>query len=136
VKQASLPFIALFVAVVAACGQVNVDAVGPPPGAACEGAACVPDCSGETCTCAADRALCGGYCALLTTDARNCGECGLSCGEGLFCAGGTCRCAGGTLDCDGECIDVRFDPQNCGECGRSCEAERECRDGACLPISG
>jgi hypothetical protein len=135
VKRPSLRHLVLLAAL-AACGQVNVDAVGPPPGAACEGAACVPDCSGDTCTCAADRALCGGYCALLATDSRNCGECGLTCGEGFFCAGGTCRCGGGALDCGGECIDVRFDPQNCGECGRTCDTGQACRDGACLPISG
>ena len=123
------------VALLVACGTVNVDAVGAPPGSTCEGAACVPDCSGDTCTCAADRALCDGYCALLATDARNCGSCGVVCAEGAFCAGGSCRCAGG-VDCDERCVNVELDPENCGECGVACEADQTCRDGACSPVSG
>jgi hypothetical protein len=50
-------------------------------------------CSGNQCvtpTCTAPDVLCGGLCVDTSSDAQNCGGCGIGCGVGRSCAAGNC----------------------------------------------
>ena len=98
----------------------------------------------------------------LTTDAKNCGACGTSCGPGLICVGGGCtcpqcnipnasakcinnqcifdKCNPGFADCNGKPADgcevnLNFDPANCGSCGVVCPMNTpSCGGGTCTTL--
>ena len=74
---------------------------------------------------------CGGVCVDATTDPRNCGACGRSCGQGT-CAGGICACPSNLLACSAGCVDTLTDRMNCGACSRVCAATETCQLGQCV----
>jgi hypothetical protein len=127
------------------CGQVCANA-GPP----CQG---VRSSSGATGTwaaqdrpaCAPDEAYflcCDSSCADVLSDPSNCGDCGLTCGEGQECLGGYCTgpcesdddCSSDQSCCGGECVDPRSDPRYCGDCATACTEGELCCAGACTTI--
>lgn len=57
----------------------------------------------------------GAYAAYLSSDARNCGACGVACGGGQFCVGGHCGCLPGEDAC-GACGTTRAAGSTCGHC--------------------
>jgi hypothetical protein len=103
------------------------------------------------CMCPTGQTFCGttpiGNCVNITTDIRNCGNCGVVCTDmmGPFsqavCNHGVCSrtCQNGRADCNGnsddECeVNTDSDPNNCGACGRSCDVElgQACVGGQCV----
>ena len=88
---------------------------------------------GDALTCEGETVLCGGACADTSTDPRNCGACGTTCGAGEICDGGACAlvCPAGQIACDGGCHDVSTSPDHCGECGNACGAGEACSAGVC-----
>lgn len=95
-------------------------------------------CGGYGC-CPEELACCDTYCADLTSDVYNCGDCGYACGapgayETAVCVNGRCEypCSYGALDCNGACTPVLWDPRNCGGCGNVCgESTPYCNQGTC-----
>jgi len=76
----------------------------------------------------------GPGCTSLLTDPRNCGACGLDCGEAALCEDGVCRCpeGGDVALCDGVCVDVDANAAHCGGCGDGCPPDApRCIDAAC-----
>jgi|GEM_PF-1212356 hypothetical protein len=98
-------------------------------------------------TCPTNQAECNGLCAVVATDANNCGTCGNVCppltNASPACISGNCgigSCNPGFLDCDlnaanGCEVNKNTDPNNCGNCGVSCpnvqNATRACNAGNC-----
>ncbi|MDF3037762.1 MAG: Tryptophan synthase alpha chain [Thermomicrobiales bacterium] len=81
---------------------------------------------------------CGGFCADLSSDAFNCGGCGIVCDSGV-CEGGACPqvslgCVAPLVECGGLCADLSVDPFNCGGCGIVCDGG-VCEGGVCPQIS-
>jgi hypothetical protein len=81
------------------------------------------------------------YCADITSDARNCGGCGIRCGTGEACVSGECRvpCGDGLVSCGADaarsyCADISCDRSNCGSCGTACASGEVCRSNACQPL--
>ena len=68
-----------------------------------------------------------------TSDAGNCGTCGVKCPTGVSCAGGKCQCPSGTTWCQNSqtCTNLSVDPDNCGVCGTKCSGNF-CSNGKCL----
>lgn len=90
---------------------------------------CVPGC-------AVDRVDCGGVCANLSLDERDCGACGTACAAGTQCVDGTCQgtpvtCVGGLADCAGTCANLASDNAHCGACGVACTAGELCVASVC-----
>jgi len=70
-------------------------------------------------------------CVAPSSDANNCGACGVKCMVSEACSNGTC-CASGLVGCNGQCVDVRSDPNNCGSCNTKCGmTAANCVLGAC-----
>jgi hypothetical protein len=101
-------------------------------------------CRAGACTC---TSLCGGVCTDLTSDAQNCGACGVSCFGAPqvvsgACSGGAChvqQCTTGWGDCnglysDGCEADLATDNNNCGACGNQCFAANNmvCMSSICV----
>jgi hypothetical protein len=99
------------------------------------------------CMCPPGLTFCGGICADLASDPKNCGVCERVCHDdhqaGSFgvCSYGICsrKCATGLADCNGNpedgCeVNVQSDPQNCGGCGVVCDAiaGQACVVGKCV----
>jgi len=94
-------------------------------------------CMGETCF---------GACRDLTSDAFNCGGCGLACpsggaGSSASCTYGSCSttCESGRADCNGNTqdgceVNTMSDPFNCGACNVACDAiaGQACVGGRCV----
>lgn len=99
---------------------------------------------------------CGEECVDLSSDPRNCGECGRDCDGDERCVSGECRlecgggcgataicvddscvCKPGLSGCDGACVDLDADAEHCGACGVACEGTTcingQCQTGACDP---
>ena len=100
------------------------------------------ECNFEVCI--AGRAECDGKLLTgcetdITSDASNCGGCGIMCPAGVLCVDGRCDpkgCTSGTGDCDGNALNgcetnTDFDAANCGGCAIACPAGLMCVDGAC-----
>ena len=64
-----------------------------------------------------------------SSDARNCGGCGIVCGGAATCAAGACVCGG--VMCSGRCADLSTDRSNCGACGYACPAGVACASSRC-----
>jgi Stigma-specific protein, Stig1 len=76
-------------------------------------------CHKET-TCPVGEVLCAGQCVDPTSDAANCGACGVTCDARATCQRGACDCAPGLSACGTACIDLASDPAHCGACGIAC----------------
>ena len=128
------------------CGSCP-NACPPVPNATviCAGGACAFTCNGQDNDC--DGAADNGCETDISTDALNCGGCGLACSTNHVpvrtCGGGICTgaCAPGWGDCnvnklwDGCEADIASNPDNCGECGLACSTNhvqvRACTGGVC-----
>jgi hypothetical protein len=88
-------------------------------------------CNPSGVVCRAGTSLCGDGCADYASDSRNCGACGIACGDAQVCSGGRCECQAGTEPCDGRCSATAYDPAHCGGCGRACASAEVCEAGAC-----
>jgi hypothetical protein len=115
-----------------ACGR----ACAPAHAAAmCAGGACqISRCDTGYVDCDGDAA--NGCEAMPTSDARNCGGCGIACGGAATCVAGACVCGG--VMCAGRCADLATDRANCGACGYACSpgvacASARCGSMACAP---
>ncbi len=106
---------------------------------------CLKDTSSQafTCMCPPGQALCQwglfGICVDFSSDASNCGGCGILCDS--VCVNGTCQteCGGGFADCNGSAgdgceVNVASDPNNCGGCGITCNGivGQACVQGRCV----
>ena len=109
-----------------------------PEGTPCGAQASGRICRGGACQCPSDRSVvCGGACADLATDPRNCGSCGTACLAGAWCDGGRCACATPQSYCAGTgCVDLSADTGNCGACGTACLAGAQCASGRCVAPCG
>ena len=94
----------------------------------------------------------------VTSDASNCGQCGLVCAQGLVCVNGSCTCPNcqranartscvnnmcqldscfpGFGNCDGNDVngceaDLNNDVNNCGACANKCPQNNSCVAGKC-----
>jgi hypothetical protein len=65
------------------------------------------------------KTSCSGFCVNISTDAVNCGSCG------MVCIPASPNC------CNGGCVNFQTDPANCGSCGHSCGALSSCSAGSC-----
>ncbi|MFZ5442431.1 MAG: MXAN_6577-like cysteine-rich protein [Myxococcota bacterium] len=82
--------------------------------------------------CKAGTVPCGTGCIDSTSDRRNCGVCGTTCGEQQDCVDSQCRCRPGTTACPGgTCVSTDYDAENCGACGNKCGAGLVCDQGSC-----
>ena len=91
-----------------------------PPGepctvATCEAGACAYDtlADGSSCGGAASLRCCGGSCVDISSDAANCGACGLACDGGLQCesVAATSSCESAPADVTGRCRCTGFNAQ-------------------------
>jgi hypothetical protein len=114
----------------------------PTPDASVDGSVDVPIVRPDTPDpggCPAGLSNCGGTCTNTRYDPRNCGGCGMVCGDTTFCVNGACSCPAGQQICDGRrCTDPRSDPDWCGPgtCGGACQmvvnGNRGCQAGRCV----
>lgn len=139
--------LALFALAITGCTSHNAaysagKACGADPMMCGGGTSC--DTQAAICTCPAGSALCGQSCAVLATDAANCGGCGLACPSGQTCNAGRCSgggCPTGAIDCNGSCVDPLTNAQSCGGCvgtglaGRACGNGQACLAGQCVAAS-
>jgi hypothetical protein len=121
----------------------------PGASAACTAAAGLPStCVDGGCACALE---CNGTCVDPTSDPKNCGACGKTCGGLDVCKNSQCICGGalcplsdGGLGDGGyvlpdagpdggpiACVDIKSNPDNCGGCGIVCPYT--CTSG-CTPL--
>lgn len=82
--------------------------------------------------CQPGTVACGTGCIDPNADARNCGGCGLACGNNEDCNSGTCQCQAGTTSCNGTCVVLSDDARNCGSCGNVCDGGA-CEESLCRP---
>ena len=76
---------------------------------------------------------CGNGCIDPRADRRNCGGCGVVCGDGQVCEGGACQagCSAGLLRCGFSCVDATADVAHCGGCDTACAQGQACLGGVC-----
>lgn len=89
-------------------------------------------------SCAAGQLSCSAGCVDGQTDDKNCGACGVVCGQTEICSAGLCKsaCPNGRAACNGNCVDLSINNANCGACGVACSAAQSCVNGACACGSG
>jgi len=77
---------------------------------------------------------CNGVCVDVSTDMRNCGQCGNGCHASEVCQNGQCAtiCPASQVPCNGWCTSLTNDINNCGACGRSCHANEVCYNSQCV----
>lgn len=118
--KSTLKFLILFVALVlvaaAACSSNSTE---PTPGST----------GGLMCT--LPQKACNGGCIDTSSDALNCGECGVQCGTGQTCQISACRCQGSLETCGTSCINTNANAANCGGCGIACAVGQTCQAGVC-----
>jgi hypothetical protein len=120
----------------------------------CSHNTCMDQCPGTTfCLTEQDGDRIDSICFDTSSDASNCGGCGITCGLGT-CGGGHCACyppaidagagndAGiqycppeGCINCGPSvgCVNQMTDEQHCGNCGTVCPSGRQCTNGVCTP---
>ncbi|WP_437530929.1 hypothetical protein WME79_00635 [Sorangium sp. So ce726] len=79
------------------------------------------------------------YCADTTSDANNCGGCGMKCGAGQACSESACVCPPANPDaCSQEgstiCTKLATDPEHCGTCDNACATSEACVEGTCRVV--
>ncbi|MEI8257851.1 MAG: fibrinogen-like YCDxxxxGGGW domain-containing protein [Deltaproteobacteria bacterium] len=120
------------------CGMACIDR--PQASGTCVSGTCGYNCGSGYADC--DRSAANGCEVSTSTDANNCGACGLRCTlphATSGCSGAACvvsACASGFGDCDlnaatGCEATLATDASNCGACGHSCPG-RICAAGACV----
>jgi hypothetical protein len=77
----------------------------------------------------------------LTNDAKNCGNCGYSCGSGSYCQNSNCVCNSGFGNCDNDwsngCeTNLSQDPHHCSDCATDCGDNSICNNKTCACQSG
>jgi hypothetical protein len=94
-------------------------------------------------TCNNTQKVCGGACADVQTDPKNCGDCGNACPAGQVCSTGTCvgTCAAGYAMCVSDagtpyCADLTQNPRECGGCGHVCGVAEACVMSTCTGQCG
>lgn len=85
--------------------------------------------------CSGTQTSCGGKCVVTSTDPRNCGGCGVTCGANQVCYSSGCAnaCPGTLTSCNGTCVDTSLDNANCGGCGKPCAPGTGCLGNTCVP---
>lgn len=88
--------------------------------------------------CFAPKKMCGAVCVDVTSDSKNCGTCGSSCGDSATCVAGACSATGCGKDevtCarDGgtECANLLKSHDHCGDCSTACKVDEACVDAVC-----
>ncbi|MCC6337061.1 MAG: hypothetical protein IT380_24095 [Myxococcales bacterium] len=87
--------------------------------------------------CNAGETLCGGSCARLNVDDRNCGGCGTSCAAGTACANAACHpksCGAAACDPSSVCFEDTCTDKAC--VGVVCPTGLSCSQGTCVCASG
>src|SRR5689334_7058005 len=84
-------------------------------------------------SCPVGQTLCNTQCVFASSDAANCGGCGVVCPGELACINGSCGCPGHQIDCNNVCTDQQVDANNCGGCGIVCGPGLVCSQGSCEP---
>jgi len=82
-------------------------------------------------SCAAGMLSCAVGCVDGSSDATNCGACGVVCGAGSSCVAGACACQAGFSSCGGGCVDTQSSATHCGSCDVACAPGMVCSLGAC-----
>ncbi len=114
------------------CGKCGWDC---PKGQICQSGQCLPPdltpvVTGtvrvnvtQVLSCSGGEIACGGTCANVFTDEKNCGVCGRACGDQEACVDARCGPActtKGTILCGETCVNLDTDTENCGACGKAC----------------
>ena len=116
-------------------------------GTICVSNKCVAGCTTDA-NCGSGQACCGGACAQIRSDAKNCGACGNACASGVGCCNGNCTsiatvnncgacgvtCNTAQSCCGGTCAGLTT-VQNCGACGTTCGAGQGCCGGSCASLT-
>ena len=103
------------------------------------GSSLIPACSASpgspsqplTPGCPAGATACSTGCKDLTSDAANCGSCGVVCPVSTSCVSGACTCSAGLAACTAGCVDLTSDAGNCGACGAACPTGQVCSASVC-----
>jgi hypothetical protein len=98
-------------------------------------------CIGGSCGCSGTQLLCGGVCADVQADAKNCGACGKACAASELCENGACKpgtagCSPGLAACGAACVDTQSSNTHCGTCDNACTGGRSCAGGQCVCGAG
>ena len=114
-------------------GAGGLSATGGAPPAGVGGTTAIGGAS-STPTCQPPLQQCGTACVDITSDAMNCGNCGVVCPSGQVCSSGTCVgvCAEGLTQCGQDCVDLNTSLVSCGSCGFACEPGQICESGVCV----
>ncbi|MBQ9394628.1 MAG: hypothetical protein IJU23_03795 [Proteobacteria bacterium] len=97
--------------------------------------------------CKSGQKQCKGSCVNVSSDPKNCGDCGHPCEDDETCKKGNCEkgCSNGFTLIDGQCYDTRVDSEHCGKELAVCGENQYCGSdpddpageaGKCLCMSG
>jgi hypothetical protein len=91
-------------------------------------------CQNNAALCPSGLSPCGQLsCVDTTTNALDCGGCGLACAANELCQDSLCVCQPGATSCSGYCVLTDSDPKHCGACGHACDDADVCQQGTCQP---
>jgi len=77
--------------------------------------------------------VCNGQCVDVTSNAFNCGACGVVCPGGQTCQASACKCEVDKAFCGGQCVGA--DREHCGGTCAACQADEVCSSG-CVAAPG
>jgi hypothetical protein len=90
------------------------------------------NCGGCGVVCSAPNTCCGGLCVALQSDNGHCGGCDRTCAPAQQCQGGICACpVSAQSACGNICTDLATDHENCGFCQNHCAVNESCTGGLC-----
>lgn len=92
--------------------------------------------TGGSPTCPTDLLWCVDRCVDITSDAENCGYCGIACMAEAECVNAKCECSGDLLMCGQKCVDTDSDIKHCGGCNHACGTGMTCEGGECVCNAG
>lgn len=116
-------------------GKASVSAAGCEFTASLGADRCSPSASGKVGQaggCADALTNCSAICSDTTSDVKNCGGCGKTCGTGLLCTASACSCPAPQKQCLGACVDTQSNQNHCGDCNHPCQSGLACIAGACV----